>query len=84
MVLQHTVLNGVWMRPSFLENYLENREGNTNWTEGDMGTRRKYKVTPNSRNIFRFPRVQRERRHSVNTKFLLSTYYVPDTFLEHP
>lgn len=49
-----------------------------------MGTRRKYKVTPNGRNIFRLHRVQRERRHSVNTKFLLGTYYVPGTFLEHP
>lgn len=34
---QHMVLNRIWMRPSFLEKHLENREGNINWTDGRNG-----------------------------------------------
>ena len=69
------------MRPSFLENYLENR-GILTGQMGGMGTRKKYKITQNGRNID-FPE-WKERRHSTSNEYLLSAYYVPSTVLEHP
>lgn len=47
---QHMVLNRIWMRSSFLENYLENREILTG-EMGGMDTRRKCKITQNEKNL---------------------------------
>lgn len=44
------VLNRIWMRSSFLENYLENREILTG-EMGGMDTRRKCKITQNEKNL---------------------------------
>ena len=67
-----------------MESYLENREGNVNWTDGRSGHQKENdRVTQNGRNLG-LPRVEREKRHSTNNKYLLSAYYVPGTVLESP
>lgn len=58
-------------------------ERNINWTDGRSGHWKEmqgYSEWQKSR----FPRVERERRHSTNNKYLLSAYYVPGTVLERP
>lgn len=67
-------LNVIWMRLSFLGNYLENKEGNINWTDGRNG---------HQKEIQGFPK-WKERRHSTNNEYLLNTCYVPGTDLEPP
>lgn len=67
-----------------MESYLENREGNVNWTDGRSGHQKENdRVTQNAENLGS-PRVEREKRHSTNNKYLLSAYYVPGTVLESP
>ena len=51
---------------------------------GGVGTRKKIdRVTQNAENLGS-PKVEREKRHSTNNKYLLSAYYVPGTVLESP
>lgn len=51
---------------------------------GGVSTRKKIdRVTQNAENLG-FPKVEREKRHSTNNKYLLSAYYVPGTVLESP
>lgn len=71
-------------KPSLFKSYLENKEGNVNWTDGRSGHQKENdRVTQNGRNLG-LPRVEREKRHSTNNKYLLSAYYVPGTVLESP
>lgn len=71
------------MKPSLFKSYLENKEGNVNWTDGRSGHQKENdRVTQNGRNLG-LPRVEREKRHSTNNKYLLSGY-VPGTVLESP
>lgn len=59
-------------------------EGNVNWTDGRSGHQKENdRVTQNGRNLGS-PKVEREKRHSTNNKYLLSAYYVPGTVLESP
>lgn len=51
---------------------------------GGVSTRKKIdRVTQNAENLGS-PKVEREKRHSTNNKYLLSAYYVPGTVLESP
>lgn len=71
-------------KPSLFKSYLENKEGNVNWTDGRSGHQKENdRVTQNGRNLG-LPRVERQKRHSTNNKYLLSAYYVPGTVLESP
>ena len=65
-----------------MESYLETREGNVNWTSGRSGHQQENdRVTQNGRNLGS-PRVEREKRHLTNNKYLLSAYHVPGTILK--
>lgn len=82
MVVIYQVLNGIWLEPSFLKHYLKNREMFTGQM-GGSGHQKETQGYPEWQKS-RFPRVERERRHSTNNKYLLSAYYVPGTVLDRP